>query len=80
MKIRVGGYDLPGPSCGPSPDSPDGYHNIHVGIQRRGKPDELPGLTAASEPAAGWTIDCQIAGPPDVPDLNGRYIQGPLAS
>jgi hypothetical protein len=80
MKIRVEGYDLPGPSCGPSPDSPGGYHNIHVGIRRRGKPDELLGLTAASEPAAGWAIDCQIAGPPDVPDLNGRYIQGPLAS
>jgi hypothetical protein len=85
MKIGVEGYDLPGPSCGPSPDSPGGYHSIHVGIQRRGKPDELLGLTAASEPAAGWTIDCEIDpvlegaddGPPDVPDLKGRYIQGP---
>jgi hypothetical protein len=77
MKIRVEGYDLPGPPRGPSPDSPGGYHNINVGVQRRGKPDELLGLTAASEPAAGWTIGCEIDGPPDVPDLKGRYIQGP---
>ena len=77
MRIRIEGYDLPGSSCGPSADSPGGYHNIHVGIQRRGRPDELLGLTPASEPAADWTIQCQLAGSPDAPDLKGRYVQGP---
>jgi hypothetical protein len=48
MQIRIEGTDLPGRSCGPSADAPDGYRNIHVGVQRRGKSDELLGLTRAT--------------------------------
>jgi hypothetical protein len=77
MKIRIEGYDLPGSSCGPSPQSPGGHHGIHVAVQRRGRPDELLGLTPASAPAAQWTIDGDVAGSPDAPDIKGRYIQGP---
>lgn len=77
MKIRIEGYDLPGPSCGPSPDTPRGYHNIHVGVQRHGRPGELLGLTSASEPTAEWTFDCEVAGSPDAPDVKSRYVQGP---
>src|SRR5271165_5012020 len=77
MKIRIEGYDLPGSSCGPSPDSPGGYHGIHVAVQRRGQRAELLGLTPASAPAAQWTIDSDVAGSADAPDIKGRYIQGP---
>ena len=77
MQIRIEGFDLPGSSCGPSPDSPGGYHNIHVGLQRRGKRDELLGLTPADAPAAVWTIDCELGSSPAGPDLKGRYVQGP---
>ncbi len=82
MQIRIEGTDLPGRSCGPSPDVPGGYHNIHVGIQRRGKRDELLGLTPGDAPAATWTIDCQLTSPPvdlsaSAPDVKGPYIQGP---
>ena len=80
MQIRIEGTDLPGRSCGPSTDVPGGYHNIHVGVQRRGKRDELLGLTPGDAPAATWTIEGQLSGgkDPDGPaDVRGRYIQGP---
>jgi hypothetical protein len=81
MQIRIEGTDLPGLSCGPSPDVPEGYRNIHVGVQRRGKRDELLGLTPGDAPAATWTIDCQLSGgtgPGGLgPDVKGPYIQGP---
>jgi len=31
--FRIVGTDLPGSTCGPSPERPDGHHNIHVGVQ-----------------------------------------------
>jgi hypothetical protein len=81
MHIRIEGVDLPGRSCGPSNDVPGGYRNIHAGIQRRGKRDELLGLTPGDAPAARWTFECQLSGARDpdgiVPDVNGPYIQGP---
>jgi len=81
MHIRIEGVDLPGRSCGPSNDVPDGYHNVHVGIQRRGKRDELLGLTPGDAPAARWTFECQLSGARDpdgiAPDVKGPYIQGP---
>jgi Family of unknown function (DUF5990) len=81
MHIRIEGVDLPGRSCGPSNDVPGGYRNIHAGIQRRGKRDELLGLTPGDAPAARWTFECQLSGARDpdgiVPDVKGPYIQGP---
>jgi Family of unknown function (DUF5990) len=81
MQIRIEGIDLPGRSCGPSKDVPGGYHNIHVGIQRRGKRDELLGLTPGDAPTATWAFECQLcgeAGPNGIaPDIKGPYIQGP---
>ena len=46
MQIRIEASDFPGISCGPSPDSPEGYRNIHVGVQRRQRRDELLGLVS----------------------------------
>jgi hypothetical protein len=81
MQIRIEGTDLPGRSCGPSPDVPGGYHNIHVGIQRRGKRDELLGLTPGDAPAATWTFESQLGNGADpsgpTTDVKGPYIQGP---
>jgi hypothetical protein len=78
VEIRIEGTDLPGSSCGPSPDNPGGHHNIHVAVQHRGKPAELLGLTPADAPAAVWTLDCELTTTPsDSADLRGPYIQGP---
>jgi Family of unknown function (DUF5990) len=77
VHIRIEGRDLPGNSCGPSPDSPGGYQNIHVGVQRRNHRDELLGLVSADAPSARWTMDCTAVRSPDGFDLKGPYIQGP---
>jgi hypothetical protein len=44
VRILIEASDLPGSSCGPSPDQPGGYHRIHVGVQHRTRRDELLGL------------------------------------
>jgi hypothetical protein len=81
MQIRIEGFDLPGRSCGPSADVPEGYRNIHVGVQRRGKREELLGLTPGDARAATWTIECQLTGNADpdsfAADIKGPYVQGP---
>lgn len=73
MQIRIEGRELPGRSCGPSPDMPGGYHNIHVGVQRRGKPDEHLGLQPGDAASVSWTFDADVRAAGDV---LGPYIQG----
>jgi len=77
MRLRIEGFDLPGRSCGPSRDAPDGYHNIHVGVQRRNRREELLDLVPGDAPSATWTVDCKVAASPAGFDLTGPYIQGP---
>jgi hypothetical protein len=69
VEIRIEGSDLPGLGCGAG-------HNVHVAIQRRGRPDELLGLVPGDAPSARWTLDCTPIEGPDGVDLKGPYIQG----
>jgi hypothetical protein len=77
VEIRIEAVDLPGRQCGPSPEFPDGHHNVHVGVQRRAKRDELLGLTPGDAPSATWTLEAVATPGPDGTDLKGPYIQGP---
>src|SRR5438034_3940263 len=77
VRIRIEASDLPGISCGPSPDSPEGYRNIHVGVQRRQRRDELLGLVPGDATSAAWSLDCIAVQSPSGVDLKGPYIQGP---
>jgi len=77
VRIRIEASDLPGNSCGRSPESPGGYHNIHVGVQRRNRRDELLGLVPGDASSATWTLDCSAVPSPSGVDLKGPYIQGP---
>src|SRR3982074_2036266 len=77
VQIRIEASDLPGMSCGPSPDSPGGYHNTHAGVQRRDRPGELLGLVPGDASSATWTMDCQAVPSPNGLDLKGPYINGP---
>ena len=61
MLIRIEGTDLPGSSCGPSPERPAGHFGIHVGLQRRGKPAELLGVIPAD---ALRVLACHSCGRP----------------
>ena len=78
MRIRIEGVHLPGTSCGPSPQRPAGHFNIHVGVQRRGKPGELLGVVPGDSPGVTWTLDATVTPSADGDlDLKGPYIQGP---
>jgi hypothetical protein len=77
MEVRIEAREMPGRSCGPSPDSPGGYHNVHVGVQRRNKPAELLGLVPGDAPSATWTLDCTATPSAAGVDIKGPYVQGP---
>jgi hypothetical protein len=76
MLIRIEGSDLPGRTCGPGPDFPDGHHNIHVAIQGRKGQQDLLGLVGADAESAAWDLDCEVVSPPPAADLRGAQIQG----
>jgi Family of unknown function (DUF5990) len=77
VRILIEASDLPGSSCGPSPDRPGGYHRIHVGVQRRSPRNELLGLVSGDADAASWAVDCTVARSPSGVHLKGPYLQGP---
>jgi hypothetical protein len=76
LLIRIIATDLPGNSCGPSPQEPDGHHQICVGVQVRGKPTEIDWLTSADQPSVTWNLECLATVTPGGVDLRGRHIQG----
>jgi hypothetical protein len=76
VHIRIEGHHLPGASCGPGPDYPDGHPNIHVAVQRRNKPVELMGLVRGDAETATWTLECIADETASGVDLKGPYIQG----
>jgi len=75
LRIRIEGHDLPGRTCQPSPDL--SYTNIHVGVQRRNRRDELLGLLPGDAPGATWTLDCTVSPAANGVDVKGPYVQGP---
>jgi Family of unknown function (DUF5990) len=75
MLIRIEGFDLPGRTCGPGPDYPDGHHNIHVAVQGRKGQQDLVGLVPADVSKAIWDLDCAIVAPSAL-DLKGPQIHG----
>ncbi len=59
------------------PDFPDGHANVHVAVQRRGRPHELLALVRGDASGATWTLECTDTDTSDGVDLKGPYIQGP---
>ena len=76
LEVVLEGVDLPGASCGPSPDRPGGHHGVHVGVPRRGAQDELLGLTRGDAPSATWALPCKVQGA----DVTGPWVHGRPAS
>lgn len=70
MRIRIEAVDLPGRSCPPD------YRNVHVAVQRRGKPEELLDLHPGDSSSARWTLDTTPAASGAGVDLKGPHIQG----
>jgi hypothetical protein len=77
IQIRILGHDLPGASCGPGPDYPDGHPDIHVAVQRRNRPAELLGVFPGSATTVEWTLECSATDGPAGCDVRGPYVQGP---
>jgi hypothetical protein len=76
MLIRIEARDLPGRSCGPSPERPGGHHGIEVGVQRKNRPDELMGQVSADVESVTWVLEA-TAVPSSEVDFRGPYISGP---
>jgi hypothetical protein len=74
--LRIEGRDLPGSSCGPGPDHPDGHPNIHVAVQRRNKPGELWGMVRGDAAVAEWELTCTATEDASGVELRGPYLQG----
>jgi hypothetical protein len=77
VQILIEASDLPGSSCGPSPDRPSGYHGIHVAVQRRSPRDQLLGLVPGDAATASWALDCTAVPSASGTDVKGPCIQGP---
>lgn len=75
VEIRIEASDLPGRTCGPGDNFP-GYDNVHVGVQRRNRRDELLDLYPGDAPSALWTLDCTAVPTSTGVDIKGPYIQG----
>ncbi len=75
MQIRIEGSDLPGRTCRGGGDFP-GYENVHVGVQRRRKPDELLDRVPGDAATAVWTFDCDVVRGAHGIDFKGPYIEG----
>ncbi|WUH90180.1 DUF5990 family protein [Streptomyces sp. NBC_00433] len=76
MLVRIEGSGLPGRDCGPSADVPSGHRNVHVGVQRRGRPDELLGLSPGDASSAVWEVEVTATPVEGGWDLRGPYVQG----
>jgi hypothetical protein len=74
--IRIEGRDLPGRSCGPSPERPFGHHGIEVGVQRKNKPGELMGRVSADVESVIWELEATPV-PSGLADFRGPYVSGP---
>ena len=74
--IRLEGRDLPGSSCGPGSDYPDGHPNVHVAVQARNQPSELWGLVRGDAAVAEWELECTASEGPSRVDFEGPFLQG----
>lgn len=77
MQIHIEASDLPGRTCGPDTDFP-GFDNIHVGVQRKDRPDELLDPHPGDAPSATWTLDCTATATADGVEVTGPYVQNRL--
>ncbi|MEV7598513.1 DUF5990 family protein [Kitasatospora sp. NPDC089797] len=76
MELRIEATELPGRECGAGPGFP-GYRDIHVAVQRRGRPAELLDPQPGDAPRARWSLECTVKRLPDgAADLTGPYVQG----
>jgi hypothetical protein len=77
MLIRIEVSDLPGRVIGPGPTF-DGVGNLHVGVQRKDRPDEVLDPRPGDAGSAAWTLECTASAGPTGIEISGRYVQNRL--
>jgi ankyrin repeat protein len=75
IQVTIFGSGLPGRDIGPG-DNFGGARNVHVGVQRRDRRNELLRLTPGDAPSAYWTFEATAAPAAGGIDIKGPYIQG----
>ncbi|MEU5876389.1 DUF5990 family protein [Spirillospora sp. NPDC047279] len=75
MLVRIEGFQLPGRDCGERPGFP-GYRNIHVGVQRRNRPQEIRDLYPGDAQSAVWDLEVTAKRIASGWDLLGPEVQG----
>ncbi|MFE3514143.1 DUF5990 family protein [Streptomyces sp. NPDC059166] len=77
MLIHIEATGLPGLTCGPGTGF-EGYDGIHVGVQRKDRPDELLGVHPGDAPRARWTLECTVTATEEGVEVSGPYVQNRL--
>lgn len=73
MIIEIRGHDLPGGSCGPTPEGGE-YVNIHVGLARR---NDTVDLVPGDAESASWELEVKVKdGPESGFDCTGPSVFG----
>src|SRR5262245_25909183 len=73
MIIEIRGHDLPGGSCGPTPEGGE-YVNIHVGLARR---NDTVDLVPGHAESASWELEVKVKdGPEGGFDCTGPSVFG----
>ncbi|MCL2583263.1 MAG: DUF5990 family protein [Streptosporangiales bacterium] len=75
IQVTIAGSALPGRDIGPGGNFP-GASNVHVGVQRKGRRDELLGLTPGDAPSARWDFAVTASPAGGGFDIKGPYVQG----
>ncbi|MFJ3217431.1 DUF5990 family protein [Kitasatospora sp. NPDC086801] len=70
MELRIEATDLPGRDRDATPGFP-GYRDLHVAVQRRGRPAELLDLFPGDAPRARWSLECEARPAPGGLELTG---------
>jgi hypothetical protein len=69
MRIRIEARDLPGRDRGP-------HRDIHVGVQRRGRNDDILEPVPADAVTASWEFEVTPVPGTDGIDVRGPYVHG----
>lgn len=69
MRIKIEAFDLPGRDSSKHAD-------VRVGVQRRGRNDEILDPVSAGVPSASWEFDATVIEAAGGLDLRGPYVQG----
>ncbi len=75
IHVTIVGSALPGRDIGPS-SSFAGARNVHVGVQRKDRRDELLGLTPGDATSARWAFEATATPAEGGLDIKSPYIQG----